>query len=274
MKLGIINGWSEGCIKYVHDKGLEAVEFCVNHNYDSEEFLAEAENIKGYCEKYNVVAGSMGRWGMKRIDDDGNIIPEALQADKNLITAASIIGCPVYNCGVNFTESKSFYENCEIAISYLKGLIDFAKDKNVKIATYNCNWENFVIEPKAWHPIMSALPELGIKYDISHCLSRDGDYLQEMLDWGDRFYHFHLKGVVTINGEHHDDAPAGLDMINWPVVMDILYTLDYDGMLSIEPHSNYWTGKKGQWGIDYTINYFRPMIMPENYEYDDNPYMP
>jgi len=274
MKLGIINGWSEGCIKYVHEKGLDAVEFCVNHNYDSEEFLAKAEAIRGYSEKYNIPVGSMGRWGMTRIDENGEIIPEAIQADKNIITAASIIGCPVFNCGVNYTESKSFYENCEIAINYFRTLIDFAKDKNVKIAAYNCNWENFVIEPKAWNYIMSALPELGIKYDISHCLSRNGDYLQEMLDWGSRFYHFHLKGRVTINGEHYDDAPAGLDMIQWPAVMDILYTKDYDGMLSIEPHSSYWEGKKGQWGVDYTINYFRPMVMPENYEYDDSPYMP
>ncbi len=274
MKLGIINGWEEGNFKYVHDKGLEAIEFCVNHNYDSEEFLAKAESIKAYSEKYNVVVGSTGRWGMTRIDENGDIIPEALQADKNIITAASIIGCPVFNCGVNYTESKSFYENCQIAIAYFKELIDFAKDKNVKIAAYNCSWENFVVEPKAWNYIMSALPELGIKYDISHCLSRNGDYLQEMLDWGSRFYHFHLKGRVTVNGEHYDDAPAGLDMIKWPAVMDILYTLDYDGMLSIEPHSSYWSGKKGQWGIDYTINYFRPMVMPENYEFDNNPYMP
>ena len=70
------------------------------------------------------------------------------------------------------------------------------------------------------------------------------------------------------------DAPAGLDMIDWKSVMDLLYTKNYDGMLSIEPHSHYWKGKKGQWGIDYTINYFRPMIMPEDYEYEDNPYMP
>jgi len=274
MKLGIINGWNEGAIKYVHDKGLDAVEFCVNHNYDSEEFLAQAEAIKGYSEKYNVAVGSIGRWGMDRIDDNGEIIPEALQADKNVITAASIIGCPVYNCGVNYVDDKSFYENCQIAINYFSILLDFAKDKNIKIAAYNCDWANFVIEPKAWNVVMSALPELGIKYDISHCLSRGGDYFQEMLDWGKRFYHFHLKGAVYVNGEHHDDAPAGLDMIKWPAVMDILYTMDYDAMLSIEPHSSYWKGKRGQWGIDYTINYFRPMVMPENYEFDENPYMP
>ena len=274
MKLGIINGWEEGNIKYVADKGLRAVEFCVNHNYNSAEFLGKAEAIKGYCEKYGVVVGSMGRWGQKRIDDNGEIIPEALQDDKNIIDAASIIGCPVFNTGVNYTESKSFYENCQIAIKYLSQLIEYAKEKNVKISVYNCSWENFVVEPKAWHPVLSALPELGIKYDASHCLSRGGDYLSEIMDWGERFYHFHLKGAVYINGEHYDDAPAGLDMIDWKSVMDLLYTKDYDGMLSIEPHSHFWTGKKGQWAIDYTINYFRPMIMPENYEYEDNPYMP
>lgn len=274
MKLGIINGWSEGCIKYVHEKGLEAVEFCVNHNYDSEEFLSKAQEIKGYSEKYNVAVGSMGRWGMERIDENGNVIPEALQADKNIIEAASIIGCPVYNCGVNYVEGKSFYENCNIAIDYLGKLIDFARDKGVKIAVYNCRWENFVVEPKVWEVVLSALPELGIKYDISHCIYHDGNYLAEMRDWGDRFYHFHLKGCVYFDGDVYDDAPAGLDCINWGAAMDILYTKDYNGMLSIEPHSSYWHGKKGQWGIDYTINYFRPMIMPENYEFDDNPYMP
>lgn len=274
MKLGIINGWSEGCIKYVHDKGLEAVEFCVNYNYDSAEFLANAKEIKGYAEKYNVAVGSMGRWGMTRIDDNGDVIPEALQNDLNLIEAASIIGCPVYNCGVNYIDGKSFYKNCNIAIDYLGKLIDFAKEKNVKIAVYNCRWENFVVEPKVWEIVLSALPELGIKYDISHCIYDNGNYLAEMRDWGDRFYHFHLKGSVYFDNDVYDDAPAGLDSINWHAAMDILYTKDYNGMLSIEPHSQYWQGKKGQWGIDYTINYFRPMIMPENYEFSDNPYMP
>ena len=144
MKLCIINGWEEGNIKYVSEKGLEAVEFCVNHNYNSADFRAKAPDIKGYCEKYGVIVGSMGRWGRKRIDDNGDIIYEALQEDKNIIDAASIIGCPVFNTGVNYTDSKSFYENCEIAINYLKELITYAEGKNVKIAVYNCAWENFV----------------------------------------------------------------------------------------------------------------------------------
>ena len=48
MKLGIINGWDEGHFKTVSEKGLTAVEFCINYKYDSAEVLARAEEIKGY----------------------------------------------------------------------------------------------------------------------------------------------------------------------------------------------------------------------------------
>ena len=63
-------------------------------------------------------------------------------------------------------------------------------------------------------------------------------------------------------------------MIYWPIVMDNLYTKNYAGMLAIEPHSNFWHGKKRLWGIDYTDNYFKSYIMPKNYECNDNPFMP
>lgn len=274
MKLGIINGWSEGCFEYVKNKGLDAVEFCVNESYNSEEFLSKAEEIKGYSEKYNIPVGSTGRWGGERINADGSINEALLKDDMNVISAASVFGCPVFNCGVNYIDERSFYDNCQSAIAYLKKLVDFGKEKNVKVAVYNCRWDNFVCEPKAWSVILSAIPELGIKYDVSHCLGDNGNYLAELRDWGNRIYHFHLKGSVYIDGEHYDDAPAGMDMTDWNSVMDILYTHDYNGMLSIEPHSHFWQGKKGQWAIDYTINYFRPYIMPEDYEYSENPFMP
>ena len=51
MMLGIINGWEEGHFKAVKEKGLEAVEFCINDKYDSTEVLKKAEEIKGYSKK-------------------------------------------------------------------------------------------------------------------------------------------------------------------------------------------------------------------------------
>ena len=130
MKLGIINGWEEGHFRAVKEKGLEAVEFCINYYNDSKEVLDRAQEIKGYSEKYGILVGSIGRWGMDRIDENGNVIPEALQHDKNLIDLASIVGCPVYNVGCNEVEGKTYYENCLIAIDYFKVLIDYARERH------------------------------------------------------------------------------------------------------------------------------------------------
>lgn len=274
MKLGIIQGWDEAGFQYAASKGLEAVEFCVNHNYDSAAFVQQVPQIKSYIEKYGVAVGSMGRWGQVRIDKNGEVNPSALLDDQRLIDAASALGCPVYNVGCNWTQGKTFEENCQIAIEYFAKLLAYAEGKNVKIATVNCDWENFVLTPKEWNVIHTALPELGIKYDPSHCLNRRGDYLKEIRDWCKRIYHFHIKGAMYIDGEHFDDPPAGLDQIHWGPIMNLLYINGYDGMLSIEPHSGYWKGKMGQWGVDFTIRFIRPYIMPADYGEAGSPYMP
>ncbi len=274
MKLGIINGWDEASFRYVADRGLDAIEFCCNFNYDSREVSDHVEEIRSYAEKYHVMVGAIGRWGMTRIDEAGEVIPEALQHDKNLIDAASALGCPVFNTGCNWTDGKSFEENCEIAIRYFQTLLDYAEGKNVKIAVFNCEWENFVVDEQSWKVIMPALPRLGIKYDTSHCLGRRGDYLHEMKEWANRFYHFHIKGSLYIDGHHFDDPPAGLDQVNWGAVMNLLYVNEYNGVLSIEPHSGKWSDVRGQWGVEFTIRFIRPYLMPEGYTYEGTPYMP
>ena len=115
----------------------------------------------------------------------------------------------------------------------------------------------------AYTLIMGYLKELYIKYDPSHCICAGGDYLQEARDWGDRFLHVHLKGTLIINGEHYDDPPAGMDQTNWGAFLAILYAKGYDKGLSIEPHSANWTGELGEKGIDYTIQYFRNLMLKD-----------
>ena len=274
MVLGIINGWDEGHFKAVQKLGLKAVEYCINHNYDSAAVLARKEEIKANSEKYGVKVGAIGRWGMRRLDAEGNVIPEALQHDKNLIDLASYLGCPVFNTGCNAVEGKSYYENCQLAIGYFGTLLDYAKGKNVKIAVYNCDWENFVVDEKAWTVVLGALPELGIKFDSSHSINRGEDYLRVLRDWKDRVYHVHIKGNLHIDGHTYDDSPAGLDTTKWSAIMSLLYIANYDGMLSIEPHSHNWRGAKGQWAVEYTINFMKPFLMPEDYEASDDVYMP
>lgn len=272
MKLGIIASWEkESTFETVKKLGLAGLEFTVNYNIDSAKFLEEVPEIQSRLHKYDLQALSMGRWGMKRVDENGRIIPEAMQHDKNVILAAYKLGCPVFNVGCNYAKNLNLKENYEVAFDYFTQLIDYAEDKNVKIAVYNCEWENFIIERAQWSVLMPALPKLGIKYDPSHSIEHTHDYkeyLPEMIEFGDRIYHFHAKGSLFIDGVHYDDPPVGMDSINWGAVFDILHTKNYEGAICYEPHSQYWTGRKGRWGIDFSLNYIKPFLMPEDYEGD------
>jgi len=262
MRLGIINYWNEAGFIYAAAKNLDFLEYDVNVGYPAENFLAQTDDIIKWIKQYGVTVQGIGRWGETRINDDGSVNEFGQKSDLTLIEAAAKIGCPVYICGVNYINSKSYDENIEIAVAYLSELVKFGKEKGVKIAVYNCDWGNFVVNPKAWEKILPRVEGLGIKYDPSHAMGRNNDIFAELRDYGKYIYHFHVKGVVKIEGREYDNAPAGLDMIPWGAVMDMLYTNRYTGGLSIEPHSSMWLGRRGEWGIDFTIKYMKQFLMP------------
>lgn len=264
MKLGIIAGPSEKSFKMAFEKGLEFVEFCINVKNDTGEFFKKVDNIGEWKEKYNVAVGSIGRWGSRRIDTDGNIIPEELEISYKLIDSAKKLGCENFVCGCNYVNELSLYENYTAAINYFSRLIEYAESKGVKISVYNCKWANFVVDDISWKIVHGYLKDLGIKFDPSHSRYAGRDYLKEMSEWGERFYHVHIKGSLIIAGERYDDPPAGFDQTNWGAFMDILYTKGYTGGLSIEPHSKYWKGEIADFGVDYTINFIKRLIYPNS----------
>lgn len=261
MKLGIIAPPNEESFIMAKSKGLDFLEFCINPNCDSEEFLRNLPQIKQWMDKYGVEVGSIGRWKVNRIDERGNIVPEELNLSYRLIDAANYLNCTNFVCGCNYQDNLSYYENCTAAINYFSKLIEYARSKNVKISTYNCRKVNFVHNPMAWTIIHGHLKELGIKYDPSHSRYAGADYLKEMVDWGDRFYHVHLKGSLIVDGQRFDDPPAGLDQTDWGSFISILHAKGYEGGLSIEPHSSVWSGELGDRGLDFTIQYFKSLVL-------------
>ena len=258
MKLGMISWIKEENFAMVKDKGLEFIELCVNSR--AEEFLANVENIKKYSEQYDIPVQSVGRWGIDHISKEG-ICTDELKRDYEMLDATAALGCSIYVTGCNYVEELSYYENCTLAITYFEKLIAYAQKYNIRIATYNCRWNNFVCDPMAYKVIHGYLKDLYIKYDTSHCIYAGGDYLQEARDWADRFVHVHLKGALVIDGKRFDDPPAGMDMTNRPAFLAILYANGYDGGLSIEPHSANWSGELGDKGLNKTIEYFKSIML-------------
>ncbi|MEG0579165.1 MAG: sugar phosphate isomerase/epimerase [Niameybacter sp.] len=258
MRLGIIGWIKEEEFKRAKERGLEFIEICVNERHQA--FLDGLEELHTYSRKYEMPIGSVGRWGEDKITAEG-IKEEELQIEYRLIEATAKLGCAIYITGCNYVESLSYYENCTLAINYFEKLIAYGKSCGVKIATYNCRWNNFVHSDPTWTVIHGYLKDLGIKYDTSHCIYDGGDYLAEAKKWGTRFVHVHIKGALVIAGERFDDPPAGMDQTDWGSFMAVLYAKGYDGNLSIEPHSSNWYGELGQKGIDFTIKYMRNLML-------------
>lgn len=258
MKLGMITWIEEEDFKKAKQRGLEFVELDVN-NRDAQ-FLAKLDEIERFSNKYEMPVGAVGRWGSDRITADG-INETELMLEYSLIDAAAKLNAPVYITGCNFVEELSYLENCQYAVSYFEKLIAYAKNLGIRVATYNCRWNNFVCDDMAWTMIHGYLKELYIKYDTSHCIYDGGDYLAETTKWGKRFAHVHIKGSLSVDGKRVDDPPAGLDQTDWGTFLGLLYAAGYDGGLSIEPHSEIWKGELGEKGIDHTIAYMRRLML-------------
>lgn len=274
MKLGMINGWFEHDFKYARAKGVDFSEFCINGDRDIGDFTERVDELNHLIDEYGVFVGSVGRWGQNRIKPNGETDASELEKDMAMIEVCHDIKCPVYVCGCNYIETLTYDENCDIAVERFQKLVNLGKQKNVKIAAYNCDWKNFVNQPKAWDKILPRVEGLGIKYDLTHAIYGGRDWTEELRDYIGYFYHVHIKGCVYLAGKMFDHPPAGMDDIHWGAFMALLYDHDYQGNVSIEPHSSRWQGAKGQWGLDVSINHIRQFIMPEDYVDEFGIYMP
>lgn len=256
MKLGIIcpSHNAQG-IQYARKFGLDYAEFDINADDISYLNIPEIEKA---MKEYNVSLGAVGRWGRNRIEKDGTFNKKEQKDEFTLIDMCAKLGCPVYITGINYVDELTYYENITAAINYLQELIRYA-DGRVKIAVYNCHWNNYIDKPREWDIVCDHIKELGIKFDPSHTVNGGRDYMYEAVNYGKRFYHVHLKGTINVNGRV-DDPPAGLDSINWGALLSVLRKYRYDGMLSIEPHSENWQGELGEKGIRFTIEYFKKML--------------
>ncbi len=261
MKLGIITGHDRKGIKQVRELGLEYAEFDVNGD-DVSYVTNNIKDIKAAMAEYGVGICAVGRWGRNRLNADLSVNAKEQKDEFDLIDFCAATGCGVYICGVNYVESFSYYANVTAAINYIQSLIDYSGGR-VKICTYNCHWNSYIDKPREWDIVQDHLKDLGIKYDPSHAINAGRDYLSELVKYGGRVYHVHLKGTINVDGIHVDDPPAGLDTVNWPAFLSILRKYGYNGVLSIEPHSETWQGDLGEKGLHYTIKYFKSLLFQD-----------
>lgn len=260
MKLGRIqNNYSAEGFDSVKEMGLNFLEICCNNEEDTVHLCAAVEAIREQIARTGIRVSSVGRWN-HNVLQDGTIHPEREAKYHALLDAAIAISASTFVVGCNLDPSVSLYQNYTLAIRFLNGLLRRA-DGRIRIAIQNCNWNNFLVSPAEWRIVLGELPLLGIKYDPSHAYNRGVSYLEEISEWGERIYHFHVKGTVHAGGRSVDDPPAGMDDLQWGAILATLYARGYDGDLSIEPHSKTWSGELGEKGIRFTKSYIEKFLL-------------
>ncbi|MCQ2385596.1 MAG: sugar phosphate isomerase/epimerase [Clostridia bacterium] len=261
MRLGRIqNDYTAKGFDLVKKQNLDFLEFCCNSQEEAEKLVAAVPAVQAECRRTSLPVSCVGRWN-HNVQENGVLLPERLKSYYDLLDAAAALGAKTFVAGCNYDDSVSLYRNYQNAVALFGGLLEHAKGKNIAVAVQNCSWFNFVATDRDFDIVLGELPDLKLKYDPSHAYNRGEDYLRLLAKWGSRVAHVHIKGTTHAGEFPVADPPAGMDDIRWGSLFSILYSVGYDGDLSIEPHSGAWTGEKGEAGVAFTRDFISGLMV-------------
>jgi sugar phosphate isomerase/epimerase len=177
---------------------------------------------------------------------------------RKVIDAAQRLGIEIVCTFVGNDKDRPLPENLERFRTLWPPLVDYARERGVKIAIENCpmlfSWDewpggtNLAWSPAIWDELFSAIPDegFGLNLDPSHLVWLQIDYERAVRDYGDRILHVHAKDLeVSPDGLYrHGTLSAGfgwqvprlpgLGEIDWSRFVAALYAAGYDHVLSVE----------------------------------------
>ena len=125
MKLGIIADPDVASAKKAAEKGLHYIEYCYNGGQDIDALAQRVPALKQAYADYDLHLGSLGRWNEKKIDENGAILPEAMDNTKRLIDIAADLGAPVFVTGVNYVDALTYLDNLNAAVAFLRQTVAY-----------------------------------------------------------------------------------------------------------------------------------------------------
>lgn len=259
MQIGFISSGSEQDLQFALANGIPCVEINVHNDLDKWE--ARKEDFKAMCDRYGVQILATGLWGRNYISPNEEERQKCFDELRRHIDLAAFWGCKVLMTGGGINEGQPVKEMARQVVQLFPKWVEYAESKGLKFCFYNCHWTNHVIGPEAWDIVLEGLPTAGIKFDPSHPFYDGLDYLAQIRDYGNRFYHLHAKGVMSVGGKRVEDPPPGMDQIDWRTFFALLYYHGYKGGIIIEPHSRTWQGELLYPGIKFAKRFLEQFVV-------------
>lgn len=272
MKLGfvsaILDGWTfEEMMDTAQEMGFQCVEVACWPCGKAERRYAgvchinvdelNVDYIKEYAAKCGVEISSLAFYP-NTMDADLEKRQHNIEHLHKVIDASHKLGVNMVTTFIGRDSSKCVEENLELVTQIWPPILDYAKERGVKIAIENCpmlfdrtQWpggQNLMTTPVIWKKVFDILPydNLGINYDPSHFIWQMIDYIQPLYEFKDKIFHVHCKdikldvekmkrcGIMAYPLEYMHPKLPGLGDVDWGKYISALTDIGYDSFTCIE----------------------------------------
>ena len=241
--------------------GDETRNFAV-HDIDFAHLDRQVPEIRTVLKEHGVKISAIGYYE-NTLDRDLERRKQVISHLMRCVDAARMLDCPLVSTFIGRNIDLDVRGNFKELEETFPPVLDYAKEKGIKIAFENCVMEGWQIQgvpgtlcyqPELWEEIFKILPQenFGINFDPSHLVKQLIDYETVLKKFRDRIFHFHIKDTVIcapllnwygiynrqFSNKHKDgfwnSAIAGKGEIDWKKIMAVLDEIGYDGVMSIE----------------------------------------
>lgn len=212
---------------------------------------------------------------------------------RRTVDAARLLGCGLVGTFIGRDPGRTVADNLKLAEMELPPLIDYAAERGVRLMVENCPMEgwhpdgypgNLGYSPEFW----DWMYDLGfyLNYDPSHLVWLGIDPVAAIRMRPERIVHVQAKDVeidaaarnrtgifgLAIHRPDPWDSGwyryriPGLGSIDWTKIIDTLYQVGFDGVVSVEHEDPVWAGDTNRLldGLLIAHSTLRPFIRPSS----------
>lgn len=275
MKFGILSsimdGWTyEEMIDEISAIGYESVEVACWPEGKGERKYAGVSHIKteglskedrdfilSYAKERGIEISSLAYYP-NTLDPNLEKRKEQIKHLYSVIDASSLLNVNLVTTFIGRMQDKTVEENLKEVAKVWPPILEYAKEKGVKIAIENCpmlfgpdQWpggQNIFSSPVLFKKVFEILPydNFGINFDPSHFVWQQMDYIKVLYDFAPKIFHVHFKdiklypeklkecGVLAYPLDYMDPKLPGLGDVNWAKFVSALTDIGYDGYTAVE----------------------------------------
>jgi sugar phosphate isomerase/epimerase len=187
---------------------------------------------------------------------------------KKVIEAAALLEVPVVGTFTGKDKDKTVPQNLEDYARIWPPIVQFARERGVKIAIENCpmifsldEWpggNNLASTPAIWRKMWEIIPDdnFGLNLDPSHLILQMIDYERVVREFAPKIFHVHAKdlhidreglynnGVLSQGMGWQVPRLPGLGDMDWAKFIAALTAARYDYVISIEHEDRAFEGEE------------------------------